>query len=233
MNQARSKVVNGMIQVAGVKDMQEVNLLADSGVTHVGLPIGPGVREEDLSPEEARDVFINLPGGLSGVVITYLAGGGEIYELCSYMHAEWVQLHGDISLAETARLRRLNPELHIMKSLVVGKYDPAELKAQAEAFALYCDLFITDTFDPLTGGCGATGKNHDWEISRSLIRSLNRPVVLAGGLNAENVGAAIQKVRPAGVDAHTGLEDTRGRKDRKKVRDFVLNACRAWGNTGW
>jgi phosphoribosylanthranilate isomerase len=66
------------------------------------------------------------------------------------------------------------------------------------------DSFITDTFDSVTGASGATGRVHDWEISRRLVASSARPLILAGGLNAGNVRQAIRTVRPAGVDVHTG-----------------------------
>jgi phosphoribosylanthranilate isomerase len=90
------------------------------------------------------------------------------------------------------------------------------------------DAYITDTFDPRTGACGATGKTHDWRLSRQLVRYSPLPVILAGGLTAENVRAAILAVRPAGVDAHTGLEDVSGRKSQEKVKQFVSEAQEAF-----
>jgi phosphoribosylanthranilate isomerase len=69
---------------------------------------------------------------------------------------------------------------------------------------------------------------HDWDISAELVRISPRPLMLAGGLNPQNVAEAIEKVRPAAVDAHTGLEDASGRKDRLKVRTFVTEARKAF-----
>jgi len=89
------------------------------------------------------------------------------------------------------------------------------------------DAFITDTFDPATGASGATGRTHDWNISRRLVEISRRPVLLAGGLAPDNVAEAIRRVRPAGVDSHTGVEDSAGRKDRDKVSRFVAEARRA------
>ncbi len=86
------------------------------------------------------------------------------------------------------------------------------------------DAFITDTFDPATGASGATGKTHEWGISRELRALSPKPLILAGGLNPENVREAIETVRPAAVDAHTGVEDAEGRKDPAKVRAFVAAA---------
>jgi phosphoribosylanthranilate isomerase len=54
-------------------------------------------------------------------------------------------------------------------------------------------------------------------------------VILAGGLTPENVAEAVRSVRPAGVDAHTGVEDRAGRKDPLRMRAFVSSALAAWG----
>lgn len=84
--------------------------------------------------------------------------------------------------------------------------------------------FITDTFAPETGASGATGRTHDWLVSRRLVTLSERPVILAGGLTPGNVRRAILEVQPAGVDVHTGVEDTSGRKSGEKVTAFVAEA---------
>jgi phosphoribosylanthranilate isomerase len=66
-------------------------------------------------------------------------------------------------------------------------------------------------------------------VSRRLVELSARPVILAGGLTPANVGQAISLVRPAGVDVHTGVEDTIGRKDRAKMLAFVAEASTAFG----
>lgn len=92
----------------------------------------------------------------------------------------------------------------------------------------WIDLFITDTYDPVSGASGATGKTHDWEISKRLIRLSAKPVILAGGLNADNVRDAILQVKPAGVDVHTGIEGVDGRKDPELLARFVKEAREAF-----
>src|SRR5438034_3926177 len=89
-------------------------------------------------------------------------------------------------------------------------------------------MSITDTYTPATGAKGATGMVHDWDVSAELVRLSPRPLMLAGGLGPDNVAEAIERVRPAAVDAHTNLEDASGRKDRLKVRRFVAEARRAF-----
>jgi len=64
-------------------------------------------------------------------------------------------------------------------------------------------------------------------VSRRLVQLADRPVIPAGGLTPENVKSAILEVRPAGVDSHTGVEDSSGRKSREKVRKFLSEANEA------
>src|SRR5690606_733283 len=120
------------------------------------------------------------------------------------------------------------PGLGIIKSLVVGLRPVEELLDLVRRTADHVDAYITDTFDPKTGAYGATGKTHDWRVSRHLVRHSPKPVILAGGLTPENVREAILAVRPAGVDAHTGLEEASGRKSERKVKKFVSEALEAF-----
>jgi phosphoribosylanthranilate isomerase len=129
-------------------------------------------------------------------------------------------------------VRELCPELELARSLVVRGDDVASLEREMLTYAPHVDAFLTDTFDPATGAEGATGKTHDWAISRMLARASPHPLVLAGGLNPENVREAIRTVRPAAVDAHTGVEGPDGRKDAERVARFVAEARAGFSSLG-
>ena len=121
-------------------------------------------------------------------------------------------------------MKKLDPGLIVIKSLIVGRPGSDMLEATMRELSAFVDAYIIDTFDLRTGASGATGKTHDWGISRRLVERSERPVILAGGLTPDNVRGAILRVRPAGVDAHTGVEDASGRKSREKVEKFVSEA---------
>lgn len=203
-------------------------MLAACGVTHIGLPLRLAVHKPDVSEEEAKSIVAAVAGRAQSVCITYLVDAAETLALCRFLGVGGVQLHGAMALAEVRRLREAAPGLFIIKSLVVGTRPEADMLADAKAHAPLVDAFLTDSYDPATGATGATGRVHDWSVSERLVRALPRPLILAGGLNAENVERAVLAVRPAGVDAHTGLEDARGFKDEALVRRFVAGARRAF-----
>lgn len=222
-----------LIQAAGARNAEEALMLARCGVTHVGLPLRLPVHRPDVTDAEARDIVAALAGsGAEAVLITYLADADEALALCRHLGVQGLQLHGNMPLAHVARLRACAPRLLLIKSLVVGSAPEADILAQAQAHAPLVDAFLTDTFDPESGASGATGKAHDWAVSARLARALPRPLILAGGLTPDNVAEAIRAVRPDGVDAHTGLEDTQGRKDEALVRRFVAQARAAFAAPG-
>ena len=202
-------------------------MLVRCGVTHVGFPLGPGVRTPDLDAEGVAKAAASLPESVTGVLITYLDRAEDVRALARFVGLAAVQLHGPVDPAELGRLRRAEPDWFLIKSLVVGGVNEAALLAEMRAAEPHVDAFLTDTYDPASGASGATGKPHDWAVSARLVRAGPRPVILAGGLTPDNVAEAVAQVRPAGVDAHTGLEDASGRKDEARVRRFVAETARA------
>lgn len=221
--------MQGLIQVAGVIDQAEADLIREEGADWLGFALRLPAKNEDLSEEDAAAIVKEIQPEHRGVVITYLTDAEEIKTFCEELGVTAIQLHGDVTGEELRKLRRIAPDLYVLKSLVVKQDNLDELAKIVDEAAEWVDMFITDTFNPATGAKGATGLLHDWSISAELVRISPKPLMLAGGLNPDNVAAAIAEVRPAAVDAHTGLEDpvTR-RKDRLKVRKFVQEARRAF-----
>ena len=213
-----------IIQIAGIIDMAEAELVVEAGANVLGFPLRLPQGGEDLGEDGAREIIRHLPADVSSMLITYLDRAEETITLCDYLGVNGVQLHGTIAWQELRDIRRNRPDLFIIKSLVVRAHNYPELKALMQDTQALVDAFITDTFDPQTGRCGATGCVHDWGISRSLAQTSPRPVILAGGLTQANVRQAILEVHPAGVDSHTGVEGPDGRKDASLVRRFVSEA---------
>lgn len=221
-----------VIQVAGVADADEARMLVGLGIRWLGFPLRLSVHREDLTEWEAARIIKSLPRDVFGVLITYASHWKEVLDLCAFLGARAVQLHGEAPVDDMRRIKAARPDLVVIKSVVVQPgMRPEDLEQTVTAFSPHVDALITDTFDPQTGARGATGKTHNWEVSRRIVAMASKPVILAGGLTPQNVAAAVRKVRPFGVDAHTGLEDASGRKDPHKVAAFVTNALAAFSET--
>jgi phosphoribosylanthranilate isomerase len=218
----------GIIQIAGIKDQAEASMLAGAGVHRLGIPLKLAHHEEDCSEAAAAEIIRLIEPPASAVLITYLCDADTILRLCNHIGTSSVQIHGDAPLAELRKLKDLAPDMFVIKSLIVRDNNLQALIPSVFELSPYVDAFITDTYDPVTGASGATGKTHNWDISRVLVDLSSRPVFLAGGLNPENVRQAIAYVKPAGVDSHTGVEGTDGRKDSRLVRAFIREAMQAF-----
>lgn len=195
-------------------------MLLAQGVDLLGFPLRLPVHAEDVSESEARRI-IGALGPACCVLITYEDDPERLKSLCRFLNVSTAQIHGQVAPADLARMKTDGPTL--IKSYVVGRENmpPEEF---ARAYAPFCDAFITDTFDPATGACGATGRIHDWAVSAELVRCSPRPVILAGGLCPENVRAAVMATAAAGVDVHTGVEDATGAKSPALAAAFVREA---------
>ena len=213
--------MKNLIQIAGVIDQEEAKLLMELGVDYLGFPLRLPVNKEDLTEDEAVEVIKTIMPPHQSVLITYLNKADEIISFCEKLNVKIVQLHGDISFDELVKTKTLHPDLEIIKSLVVASDNYDKLVKMVETFSPWVDAFITDTLDPVTGAEGATGKTHDWSISKKLVKLSPKPVIIAGGLNHKNVKQAILEIKPAGVDVHTGVELPNERKSEELVKAFV------------
>jgi phosphoribosylanthranilate isomerase len=210
-----------LIQIAGIIDIDEAKLMMELGVDYLGFPLRLPVNKEDLTEDEAVEVIKTIKPPHKSVLITYLNNANEIISFCDKLNVKIIQIHGDISLEELIRTKTLRPDIEIIKSLVVATNNLDKLVNMVKDFSPYVDAFITDTFDPETGAEGATGKTHDWNISKMLVELSTKPVIIAGGLNHKNVKQAILEIKPAGVDVHTGVELPNGRKSEALLKKFI------------
>jgi phosphoribosylanthranilate isomerase len=133
-----------------------------------------------------------------------------------------VQLHSEIDPNSVESLRGRHPHLKIFKSVSVISADSV---VYPEAFEQLVDGFVLDSINLATDQVGGTGKTHDWSVSREIVmRYPDIPIILAGGLNSENVRSAIESVRPFGVDVNSGTKAANGFKDPRKMEAFIVQA---------
>ncbi|MBI5569232.1 MAG: phosphoribosylanthranilate isomerase [Desulfomonile tiedjei] len=215
------------IQVAGVSSLEEALFCHSVGVDAVGLTIElPSGIHDGLTTERAVSIVGQLPQDLLVVLITYLDTAEAAARLARGITADAVQFHGGISEQELRLFRTLCPVVKIIGRVTVSG-EAAIPDAQRFTRPLW-DALILDSLDPGTGRVGATGRIHDWSISSRIVKAARVPVILAGGLNPDNVAAAIRSVRPHGVDAHTGLEEPDGTRSFDKIRAFAQAALAAF-----
>jgi phosphoribosylanthranilate isomerase len=149
-------------------------------------------------------------------MVTHLLDAEKIIEIARKTGVSAIQVHDDLPIEGMKKLRQALPDTELIKAIHVTGPQAAE---KAKLYESYADFLLLDsrTADRL----GGTGLTHDWNLSRQIVGASSIPVILAGGLNPENVAMAIRTVAPAGIDANSGLEDLQGRKDPVKLESFA------------
>ncbi|MBO4649269.1 MAG: phosphoribosylanthranilate isomerase [Lentisphaeria bacterium] len=216
------------VKICGVKDETELEIAVNAGADAIGFLVGQRYPSQDfILPEKAAWLTALLPPFVSPVLVTHLTDPGEIQELAEKTGITSIQLHGPSTPEQLGALREcLGPGVKLILAIHVGAL-PGEISPAPAPFEPLADAFLLDSFDPATGKVGGTGKTHHWETSAQIVNTVHRPVILAGGLNPDNVAEAVRTVRPYAVDANSALRPF-GKLDARIAGAFVQNALRAF-----
>ncbi|ELZ22378.1 phosphoribosylanthranilate isomerase [Halosimplex carlsbadense 2-9-1] len=211
------------VKVCGVTRAADREAVVTAGADAVGVISDvPVDTPREVGADTAADLLAGVPPLVTGVLVTMPSTVEEAVDLVETVDPDAVQVHGGLSPGELGALG------HRLSQDVIVAVDAA-----ADDIADYADpadALLVDSVD--AAGGGGTGETHDWERTREIVADLDVPVVLAGGLTPDNVAAAVETVRPFGVDVATGVERVEdgdrvgGEKDPETVREFVAAATR-------
>jgi len=201
------------IKICGITRAEDAQLAAELGADAIGLVFWPS-SPRFIDPYRARQIVAALPSFVTPIGVFVDQPAEYVNGVASLVRLGAVQLHGHEDAQYWARMTH-----RIIKSVpVADEVDRAALDA--------LPLSITpllDVHDPVK--FGGTGRTIDWSRGASAART--RPVILAGGLQPDNVAAAIAAVQPYGVDVSSGVERAPGVKDRDRLRAFIDAARQA------
>lgn len=207
------------IKTCCMASIAEMRMAVAAGAHAVGLvgrmPSGPGPIADDLISEIARAV----PPGVSAFLLTCEVEAEAIADHVRRTGVSVVQVVSHIAPAESVRLARLLPAV---KRVQVVHVEGEDALGMIGDHAPFVDAFLLDSGKPgaVVPTLGGTGDVHDWAVSARFVAASPVPVWLAGGLTAANVGEAVARVRPFGVDLCSGIR-TDGRLDAGKLGAFV------------
>lgn len=206
------------VKICCIASIEEARLAVSAGASAIGLvsamPSGPGPISEEL----IAMIAARVPAPTETFLLTALRDAEAIAEQHRRCGTTALQLVDHVPEPELKRLRKLVPGVRLVQVIhVVGP----ESVDEAGAAAALVDTLLLDSGNPRLAvkELGGTGRVHDWTHSRRICETANVPVLLAGGLNPGNVRAAMERVRPAGLDVCSGLRSD-GRLDAGKLREF-------------
>lgn len=196
--------------------VEEARMAADAGADLVGLvgpmPSGAGV----VTPEVCRAVSQGTPAWVTPVLLTSAESAEDILADVTFADVRSVQLVCHVAPEVHAALRAAMPGLKILQVIHVEGPEAVELIPHYHQ----ADAFLLDSGRPSAAELGGTGRVHDWSVSAAFVAQSPVPVFLAGGLDAANVGRAIETVRPFGLDICSGVR-TDDRLDERKLAAFM------------
>ena len=191
------------VKICGVTTVEDAQLAAGLGASAIGLVFWPG-SPRVVDEARARAIVASLPPFVSAVGV-FVNQQADACRIAAETGLSAVQFHGD----EPAESYRGLP-VRVIKAVAVRDAAAIEAAAGVPAGA----HVLLDAHDPIRRG--GTGRTIDWSVAAAVARQ--RPVILSGGLNADNVLEAIEAVRPYAIDVSSGVEAAPGKKDAAKLR---------------
>lgn len=192
------------IKICGITNVEDGRAAAEAGADALGFVFHPS-SPRCVTPGQARGIIDALPPTVCTVGVFVNLPPDEVLRVADLCGLDFIQLHG----SETPGYCRRFPRERLIKAV---SFRSAVDFVATDDYPVRA--FLVDARDPVR--FGGTGKTCDWDLARRF--AARHPVILAGGLNADNVGAALEAVQPLAVDLSSGVEAAPGKKDHDKLR---------------
>jgi phosphoribosylanthranilate isomerase len=209
------------VKICGITNLEDALLATQLGAQALGF-IFYSKSPRAIKPEAARQIIAQLPPLVLSVGVFVNEPAAVVLEVAEMVRLDWVQLHGE-EPPEYCRFLGRN----VLKAIPVQDRNSL---VRMQDYQGYVRAFLLDTHK--SGQKGGTGETFDWSLAREAKEY--GPIVLAGGLQPENVAAAIQEVSPLAVDVASGVEAAPGKKDPMRLQAFFEAVATAGRReTGW
>jgi phosphoribosylanthranilate isomerase len=196
--------VRTRVKVCGITRLEDALAAVEAGVDALGFNLWPGSKRH-VPLARAADIASALPPGVLRVGVFVRAAPEAVAAAVRVLELGAVQLHGDEDPADYAGVGA-----PLWQVLRIDSALPASVSPRAAELLL----------DARAEGFGGSGQRIDWSLAQEA-RRFGLPVWVAGGLSPDNVGEAVRRATPAGVDVASGVESAPGVKDLARVRAFV------------
>ncbi len=209
------------VKICGIKNERDLGIALKAGADAVGFITDVPVESpRKITLGQAARLISKVPVFVTSVLVIMPENADRAVRMIGAVNPDAVQVHNSLPILELKQIKSTG--IKLIKTIPVPQNaDPALLIEQVSELNGVADAVLLDTF---TGRkTGGTGIPHNWEISREIVLHAGMPVILAGGLNPANIMEAARTVHPYAADAASGVE-TDGKKDEKKVIDFINNA---------
>jgi phosphoribosylanthranilate isomerase len=202
------------VKICGITNAADALAAIEAGANLIGFNFY-AKSARHISEAEAAKIRRQLPKRVEAVGIFVNAPVTEVIALCKSLKLDAAQLHGDESPEVVSEIAATIPVIKAFR--VEPDFRLETLGEFPETFAFLFDAAHT-------GQYGGTGRTTDWDVARRA--AVGHRIILAGGLNVENVAAAVRIVRPYAIDVASGVESKPGKKDHERLREFIQEVRR-------
>ena len=198
------------VKICGITNMADALAAVNAGADAIGF-VFYEKSPRHVTPEQAAKIIRDLPPFVSRVGLFVDATAEEINRVVATTGIDTLQLHGDETPEFCSQFR-----LPVLKGVRVRTAESFKNLRRYSVSAVLLDSFIP-------GQHGGTGSKFDWGLAIKA-KGCGKPLILAGGLNLSNVAEAVAQVNPYAVDVSSGVEASPGKKDARKLHDFICAA---------
>lgn len=195
------------VKICGITNLEDAKTAENLGADALGF-VFYKKSPRYIAPEKARAIIGELGPFIATVGVFVNEKAARVKEIIGFCRLDILQFHGDEPPSYCANFKQYKT---IKAIRIKDKVDLGKIK-RYNTDAVLLDTFSKDSF-------GGTGKSFDWRIIKDL--KSKKPIILSGGLTAENVRQAIERVKIYAVDVSSGVEKSFGRKDHRKLTDFI------------
>ena len=218
-----------IIQIYSMTSLADAVATAKAGADLIGVVVAePGVVPEAVDARVAHEILTAIRPRARGVAMSLSDDREEICAMVEQVRPDIVHIAArEIDPADCAWIRAKVAPVMLLRAIPVRA---GETLTEVNLHQDCVDFLMLESGAKGAPFSGMGGETHDWTICRSVVERSRVPVILAGGLSADNVGQAISEVKPWGVDSftHTDLVGHRGKKDAARVRAFIAAALRGF-----
>jgi len=211
------------VKICGITRNSYAKAAADAGADYIGVIVDIHESPRNVSLKKAEEILTasSLP-----TVVLLEKNINDTIKAASFLNPYAIQLIGKYTPEDVQHLKKkLNCKFWKTISIPKTGTDEEAYQALLKIINNYknagTDAIILDTL--VAKKKGGTGQTCDWDTAKKLIKDIDLPLFLAGGINPENVCDAVRKVRPYGIDISSGVEKTSGEKDPKKIVGLLNN----------
>ena len=194
------------VKICGITRRQDAEFAIENGADALGL-VFYAASPRAVTIAQAKEIVANIPPFISIVALFVDADPQQVHECINALPIDVLQFHGDESAAYCEQFGKTYLKAIRMR-------EDVDLLSLTNEYSTASALLL-DTYQ--AGVPGGTGQVFDW----SLIQKINKPIILAGGLDSKNVARAIKQVQPYAVDVSGGVEQSKGIKDQQKISTFM------------